>query len=44
MKRFYLRDIARKYLGPEPKTKQEWDKFYEGINNTRKKLQQKGGD
>ena len=43
-KRFYLKDMTRKHLGPEPKTKKDWDKFYEGINNTRKKLQQKGGD
>ena len=43
-KRFYLRDMIRKHLGAEPKTKKDWDKFYEGINNTRKKLQQKGGE
>ena len=40
-KRFYLRDMIRKHLGAEPKTKKDWDKFYEGINNTRKKLQEK---
>jgi hypothetical protein len=43
-KRFYLKDMIRKHLGPKPKTKKDLDKFYEGINDTRKKLQEKGGE